>query len=211
MTTSAHQIDSMQNSKPYATLIICLGILLYWTFIAVHSGQAWHETQGSRLLLRYGAVNGQLLSQTGYWRILVSQFTHVNFLHMLGNVIFIFLIGSYIERKFGVVHILVVYFVGGIVGQFASVIFNPDLVSSGASQALCSLAGFLLIYFYKVWQQSKIICVAVALSICIQCFLDLYFAGRLKQGHMFGFLAGVTISIYSLLRIKRRRSGGKKV
>jgi rhomboid protease GluP len=197
-----HHTKSEQNTKPYATIIICLGILLYWTFIALHSGQALYEVQNSQLLLRYGAVNGPLFNEVGCWRIIVSQFTHVRFFHMLGNVIFVFIIGTYIERKFGSSVFLLVYFVGGIIGQCASVFFNPNLISSGASQALCSLAGFFVMFPHKVWHQSKLTSVAVILFILVQCFLDLYFADRLKQGHTFGFSAGVIISILVFLRTK---------
>jgi rhomboid protease GluP len=186
----------MITQKPYATTLICLGILSYWSFIALHSGQTLWEAQHSRLLLGYGAVDGQLLYQGGYWRILISQFIHVKFFHMLGNVIFIFLIGTYVERRFGFLILLLVYFFGGAIGQYASVLFNPDLVSSGASQALCSLTGFSLIHLCKDRRTSKIIVIAVLFFISIQCGLDLYFAGRLKEGHAFGFLSGVVISLY---------------
>jgi rhomboid protease GluP len=185
----------MKNNKPYATSLICLGILAYWIFVAFHSSQSLFETQHSRLLLSYGAVNGQLLDQGGYWRLIISQFTHVKFFHMIGNLAFIFLIGTYIERRFGLLVLLLVYFVGGAVGQYASVLFNPDLVSSGASQALCSLSGFSLVQLFKDWRTSKIAVVVVLLFISIQCGLDLYFAERLKEGHTFGFLAGGAMSL----------------
>jgi hypothetical protein len=58
-----HQIESIKDNRSYATLLICLSILFYWFFIALHSGQTFYETQHSQLLLRYGAVDSQLLNQ----------------------------------------------------------------------------------------------------------------------------------------------------
>lgn len=185
----------MNNDKPYASAFICISILSYWIFIALHSGQAIYENQHSRLLLGYGAVDGRLLEQGDFWRILVSQFTHVKFPHMLGNVFFIYIIGSYIELRYGVTTLILTYLIGGLSGQYASVLFNPDLVSSGASQALCSLAGFLFIHFTNVFRNSRIIGLIVLLFIVIQCGLDLYFAGRLKEGHSFGFLTGAVMGL----------------
>lgn len=56
----------MLGGKSYLTSLICVSILLYWLFIALHSGQAIFETQHSRLLLAYGAIDGRLLDQGGY-------------------------------------------------------------------------------------------------------------------------------------------------
>jgi rhomboid protease GluP len=200
----------MISRKPYITFLICFFILFYWSFIAFHSGQSLLKTQSCRLLLGYGAVNGQLLEQGDHWRMIVSQFTHVKFFHMLGNVIFIFLIGAYIERRFGSFVLLLVYLSGGTLGQYVSVFFNPKLVSSGASQALCALAGFLAIIFLKVWRSSKITGITVLLFVFIQCGLDWYFAGRLKEGHTFGFLVGAAMSIYFVWKaIKQGKQSGR--
>jgi len=195
-----------KNRRFSVTLIICLVIIVYLIFIALRSGQPIFKTQNSQLLIGYGAVNGQLLSQGDYWRLCVSQFTHVNLYHLLINVVFLFILGLYIERNSGLLTVLFVYFFGGIVGQYASVFFNPSLVSSGASQAICSLAGFLVIRFFRVWRTSKVTGIAVLLCIIIQCYLDLHFAHRLKEGHIFGFVIGVMIS---LILYKRKNLLGR--
>jgi rhomboid protease GluP len=181
------------------TIVISLLIILYWTFIALHSGQSIFETQNSQLLLKYGAVDGRLLNQGEYWRIVVSQFTHVYMYHMLVNVVFILLFGMYIERYFGVFILLFVYFLGGMVGQYASVVFNPTFVSSGASQAVCSLAGFLLVRFFKVWRTSIVTGITVLLFILMQSFLDLHSGGHIKEGHVYGFITGTIISFCTVL------------
>jgi rhomboid protease GluP len=193
----------MITPKPYATALIGLWILSYWLFIALHSNQALFETQHSRLLLEYGAGNGQLLGEGSYWRIIVSQFTHVKFFHMLGNVAFIFLIGAFVERRFGLLVLIFVYFFGGAIGQYASVRFNPVFVSSGASQALCSLAGFSFIQILKNIRSFSISGIIVFAFIAIQCGLDMYFAEGLKVGHAFGFLAGIVMSFFLLWKANR--------
>ena len=193
----------MLGGKSYLTSLICVFILLYWLFIALHSGQSIFETQHSRLLLAYGAIDGRLLDQGGYWRLIVSQFTHVMFLHMLGNVAFIYWIGVHIERRFGILVLLLVYFIGGLAGQSASVLFNPTLVTSGASQALCSLAGFLFVRLPQFWPRSKSAFFAVLLFLATQAGLDLYFAARLKEGHTFGFLAGAVMGLGMFLLSRR--------
>jgi rhomboid protease GluP len=147
-----------------------------------------------------------LLDQGDYWRIVVSQFTHVYMYHMLANVAFILFLGIYIERYFGLFALLFIYFFGGIAGQYASVFFNPSLVSAGASQALCSLAGFLLTRFVKVWRTSRVTGITVLLFILTQSFLDLYSGGHLKEGHVYGFIAGMIISfLLYMINIKNKK------
>jgi rhomboid protease GluP len=199
----------LKNSRPYATAAICIGILSYWIVIAFHSGQTIFQTQHSNMLLGYGAVNGSLLKQGGYWRIIVSQFIHVNFFHMLGNTVFIFVLGSFIERYFGTACLLAAYFTGGCIGLYAGVFFDLELVNSGASQALCCLSGFLLVYFRKVLHTSKITAAAVVLSVFLQCGLDLYSAAGIKEGHMAGFAAGVIIGLAVFLAAKPGKTAKK--
>jgi rhomboid protease GluP len=199
------------SRKLYATFFICACIVLCWLLIAFHSGQSLYETQRGQMLLGYGAVNGKLLAGGSHWRIIVSQFLHVRFAHMLANVLFIFLIGSYVEKRFGSFIFLLVFFLGGSIGQYASVLCNPTLVSSGASQALCGLAGFSTINLSKDWRSYKIAMIVVLLFVLIQCSLDLYFAKRLKEGHILGFLAGGVMSIYFVWKAIRKKQENRKI
>lgn len=181
--------------KTPITFTICASILFVWLFVMLSSGQAITETQYSSLLLNYGALNGINLSQHEFWKLLTSQFTHVMFFHMLANVAFIYVLGRAIEREFGSLCLGSLYLVSGTVGQFFSVYVYPDLVSSGASQALCGLAGFLLIYTTALFSTWRVTMIAVFVFIAIQIGLDLYFAGYLKAGHVAGFLAGIAFGV----------------
>lgn len=191
--------------KSYATFSICVAILLCWCIVAFHSGQQLYGTQRGQMLLGYGAVNGELLRHGGHWRIIASQFMHVNFAHMLGNVLFILLIGAYVERRCGSCALLLVYFVGGTMGQYASVLFNPGLVSSGASQALCAIAGCSAIMLLREWRSSRVTLAIVLLFMPVQMSLDVCFAQRLKEGHIFGFLAGAAMSSYFVWKAIKTR------
>ncbi len=174
-----------------ATFAVCTAIIVVWSFIALSLDQDITETQRSPLLLQYGAVTGENIDDGEYWKLVASQFTHVKFLHMLANVIFIFLLGRAIEKEFGAFVVTSVYLLSGTLGQFASVTSYPELVSSGASQALCGLAGFLLIFSKRLLTTHVTTFIILAAFVLIQVGLDLYFAGYLKAGHTVGLVSGI--------------------
>lgn len=189
--------ENLMNSHPRLPLLsISLVVIacLAWLVVANHFGLSMFQQQKSSLLLKVGAVNGKTLGTGEVWRLLTSQFLHVNFLHMVFNLVGIYLLASIIERTAGTLLVAVTYFVGGTVGQYASVLLRPELVSSGASQALMALCGFsLLAHRHLSLPKYGLYCAAAILA--VQVTLDLYFSGAIKPGHSFGFLAGLALVV----------------
>ncbi len=85
--------------------------------------------------------------QTSPWAWITYQFTHFSFLHLLSNLIFLFLIISLLERDVAMGWIAAVYLLGGIGGGVGFLMFNSDVDLSviGASGSVCALLCFLLV------------------------------------------------------------------
>lgn len=103
-------------------------------------------------LFRFGFHPG-----SGRWfpGIVVYQFVHAGFLHLLGNLVFFFAFGVAIERRFGIKLFLGFYLVGGAfaalahVGAFAGLHRGafPDATLVGASGSIAAVMGaFLRVY-----------------------------------------------------------------
>jgi len=186
----------MQITKkiPFLSLSLILLFCLGWLFVAHRFQLGIFQSQSSSLLLQVAAANGMSLEQGQYWRLVTSQFLHVHFAHMLFNLACIFLLASIIERGFGRFVLLVAYLLGGTVGQFFSVICAPDLVSSGASQALMALCGFCLFSYRNQLMPRYAIKFAAAI-IGIQFMLDMYVSRAIKPGHSAAFIAGILIAL----------------
>jgi rhomboid protease GluP len=181
--------------------IIAAAILLTWLYVAVANDQSLFAVQRSSLLLPIGAANGTLFATNEWWRLLTSQFLHVHFPHMLFNCLCIAAVGGHIENLRGHAAMTAIYFAGGTIGQFASVFVYPELVSSGASQALMALCGGSLLLRSKRLR-------GIALAIlCIQVGLDLFSASTIKAGHAAGFLAGMLVGAF----IFKRQSSQQQV
>ena len=88
--------------------------------------------------------------QTGeWWRIISPLFVHAyGWPHLLFNLGWISAVGLAVERRFGHLHWLLLYFVPGIVGEFAGLAWEPHGAGSslGGSGLLGAFAVWLLVH-----------------------------------------------------------------
>jgi rhomboid family protein len=81
--------------------------------------------------------------------IFTSMFLHAGWLHILGNMLFLFVFGRSVEDRFGHGRFLIMYFASGLVAALAQVVMNPAsrLPTIGASGAIAGILGAYLISF----------------------------------------------------------------
>jgi membrane associated rhomboid family serine protease len=81
--------------------------------------------------------------------ILFSTFLHAGLLHLLGNMLFLWIFGNNVEDHLGHVRYLLFYLAGGLAAGFAHVFISLDEVipSVGASGAVAAVMGaYILLY-----------------------------------------------------------------
>jgi membrane associated rhomboid family serine protease len=81
--------------------------------------------------------------------IFVSMFLHGGWLHLLGNLLFLFVFGRSIEDRFGHLKFLLIYFLGGLGGALLHILLNADsrVPSIGASGAIAGILGAYFVSF----------------------------------------------------------------
>lgn len=99
-------------------------------------------------LLVLGAKVNALIGLGEYWRLLGAMFLHADLMHLIFNMMALYLLGRDIERFFGKKKFLFIYFVSGLVGSAASYLL-VDGFSVGASGAIFGLMGANL-FLYKL-------------------------------------------------------------
>ena len=194
-------------SIAYLGIAIVLAIAVGWLLVAMHLHQSVLAVQKSSQLLQLVAVNGAALERGAWWRLLASQFVHVHFMHMLFNLCGVLVLAVAIERAAGSVALALTYFIGGAVGQYFSVLLNPELVSSGASQAMIALCAFALLG-YRRFAIARHAVLLAGVLVAIQFALDIYVSGGIKPGHSFGFAAGLAI-VLAMMAAGRRGEGNE--
>lgn len=95
-------------------------------------------------LLEWGANYAPLISGGETWRLLASNYIHIGIIHVAFNMAVLWQAGQLVERMLGNAGFLIVYTVSGLLGSMASVMWNPDVVSAGASGAVFGVYGFLI-------------------------------------------------------------------
>jgi membrane associated rhomboid family serine protease len=84
-----------------------------------------------------------------YLTLLTSMFMHGGWLHLGGNMLFLFIFGDNIEHAFGKVFYLLFYLGAGIVGSLAQIAAAPDslIPNLGASGAISGVLGAYLVLY----------------------------------------------------------------
>lgn len=80
------------------------------------------------------------------WTLITAMFTHANFWHFLGNMFVLFFFGRLVIMLIGQNWFLLVYFIGGIVGNILFLLLaDPYSIAVGASGAVYAIAGTLVV------------------------------------------------------------------
>lgn len=137
--------DFVQRPKrelPYVTLIIIVSCVI-----------AGIMCLGKDDSYVCGALNyDYVVKNHEYGRILSYMFLHDGFEHLSANMISLFLMGSLLEKNYGRIQMVVVYFGSGIISALASMTifhvadpYNPNHFSVGASGAIFGVAAAVVI------------------------------------------------------------------
>jgi membrane associated rhomboid family serine protease len=77
---------------------------------------------------------------------MTNLFVHSGLWHILANMLTLYFFGSYLSRIIGDRRFLIIYFVGGILGNiFYLILGNPFAIAIGASGAVFALGGALAV------------------------------------------------------------------
>lgn len=107
---------------------------------------------------RYGMIPDQI-SNGGSWRLqadlsaylplFTSMFIHAGWLHLAGNMLFLWIFGNNIEDSMGRLRFIVFYLMCGLIASFAQIAVEPTsaIPNVGASGAIAGvLGGYLLLF-----------------------------------------------------------------
>jgi membrane associated rhomboid family serine protease len=87
-----------------------------------------------------------------YLHLLTSMFLHGSWMHLLGNMWFLWLFGNNVEDSMGRLRFLVFYLICGLTAAFGQIITNPNspVPMVGASGAISGVMGGYLILYPRV-------------------------------------------------------------
>ncbi|MEY2421276.1 MAG: hypothetical protein QOI95_1343 [Acidimicrobiaceae bacterium] len=138
---------------------------------------------------------------------LVSMFMHGGWLHLLGNMLFLWIFGNNIEDKLGPLRFVLFYLAGGVVATVAQVGFDTNSVIPlvGASGAIAAVMGAYLVWFPRapILTLLFFIFIEIPAGIWLAIWFVLQFftgpnSGVAYMAHIGGFVFGLVVA--ALLR-----------
>jgi len=98
---------------------------------------------------RWGVVPAQITAGNGLVTLLTAMFLHGGWMHLLGNMLFLWIFGDNVEDAFGHVLYLVFYLVTGLAASLAQVFLSPgsNIPMVGASGAISGVLGGYMVMF----------------------------------------------------------------
>jgi rhomboid protease GluP len=186
--------------RPVTSVLIAINIIMY-IISAVISKSFWDIDPYTLLFL--GGQYGPLIEYGQWWRLVTAMFLHGGLLHILFNMYALYILGDQIERIFGKIRYIVLYFVTGVIASVFSYIIEPDILSVGASGAIFGLFGALLIF--AIIERDKINKGALGNLVFI-IVLNLYIGANSSNinnyAHIGGLISGIVLGLLLMFSLK---------
>ena len=174
--------------------LIVINLVVY-AFTSVVGGNFLFTNR--KVLIVLGQDNS-LVMNGGLWQLFTAMFVHVDLLHFLGNMLFLFIFGIRGEELFNEKEFYIIYFAGGLSGNLLTLLMGPSTVSAGASGAIFGMFGACVIYLGQTLGQS--IMGALVYSLYL---LMLTTGARVNVfAHFGGLVAGLAIG-YTLAKSRK--------
>lgn len=139
------------------------------------------------------------------WTIITCMFVHAGWWHFFANMLGLFFLGSYLLRLLGDTRFLVVYFLGGLLGNLLFLLLAPSYaIAVGASGAVYAVGGTLAVMRPRLKVIIFPLPIPIDLWIAVIIFMAISFAPRIAwQAHVGGMLLGL-VAGYFFRRRERR-------
>ena len=136
--------NSARRTLPVVTYALILLNVLF--FLVELSG-------GDPFIQQWSVVPRRLLANPAgdFPTVLTSMFMHAGWVHLLGNMLYLWIFGDNVEDNFGHVKFLIFYLLCGVAATFAQVMMsaNSTVPNLGASGAIAGVLGAYILLFPK--------------------------------------------------------------
>lgn len=136
-----------QGGFPATRVLVIANILVFCGMVIVSGGKAL-QSPDIDLMINWGANYAPLSFHGEWWRIFTSMFLHFGFMHIAFNMAALWNLGESAEQLYGTRRYINLYVLSGLGGSCLSLLFNPGVVSAGASGAIFGVYGALFAYFF---------------------------------------------------------------
>jgi len=196
--------NSARRTAPLVTYaLVALNVLFF--FVELSGGDAF--------IMKWAFVPSRFLANPSgdFLTLFTSMFMHAGWLHLGGNMLYLWIFGDNVEDRFGHVKFIIFYLLCGLAATFAQLAFSlgSNVPNLGASGAIAGVLGSYILLFpkqkVKVLQGRQVIQVpalmAIGIWIVLQFFSGIGSIANTEQtggvaymAHIGGFVAGFVLT-----------------
>ena len=144
--------DIPSYKKPIVTpLLIGINVLVFLYQFSLGSGV-------ERFVLKYGAIPYKIthLAEVTHYTtfpvpltLFTAMFFHGGFLHLLGNMLYLWIFGDNVEDRLGRFKFILLYLISGLAASFSHILTSPKstVPMIGASGAIAGVLGAYMVAF----------------------------------------------------------------
>jgi membrane associated rhomboid family serine protease len=195
--------DTARRTVPLVTYaLIALNVLFF--FVEMSGGEAF--------IGKWAFVPSRFLANPAadFLTLFTSMFMHAGWLHLGGNMLYLWIFGDNVEDRFGHLKFIIFYLLCGLAATFAQLAFSlgSHVPNLGASGAIAGVLGAYILLFpqgsVRVLQGQRVIpvpaLVVIGLWFVLQLFSGIGTLASAAQGgvaymaHIGGFVAGIVLT-----------------
>ncbi len=185
---------------------------------------ALSEADLNNFIMEFGSIPFETMNGEDYHTLFTSMFLHGGWMHLIGNMLFLWVFADNIEQIIGNINFLVFYIVGGLAAHAAHIFFNIDstIPTVGASGAISAVLGAYLVMFPSSKIKILVLVIFSSFRVPALLFLGFWIGQQLISGvaaigpetadgsgvawwaHIGGFAFGVLAGFY-YRRVERDR------
>jgi membrane associated rhomboid family serine protease len=134
--------DASRPPTRFAVVTILIIVLNAYVFLQ-------ELTYGDPYIWAWSAVPVRIIHGHRLITLLTSMFMHASWMHIIGNMIYLWAFGREIENAMGAIRFAIFYLAGGIVAMSAQILGDPfaNVPCLGASGAIAAVMGAFIVTF----------------------------------------------------------------
>jgi len=169
--------------------------------------------KGDAFVERWSVTPANVAGSHDLATIVTAMFLHASWLHILGNMVFLYAFGPEVEDAMGPLRYAIFYLVGGVAAFLTQTAFDPSstVPTLGASGAIAAVMGAFLVTYPRdrirtlifLWVFFTVTYVSAALLVGLWFLIQLFDAGSIANtqtggvaylAHVGGFIFGAVFA-----------------
>lgn len=181
---------------PYISIILFAMCIIWFIYVTI----TYKTTESPTILYQNGAILGQFFTTDQWWRLISPIFAHIGYQHLASNMILLLSLGTLVEKILGHLKFATLYFISGIGGNLAVILFDSNTITAGASTSLYGLLGFL---FIQTFNKNNSLLRNIGWSYLALIITNIIYTLTSTNVSLFGHTGGFIIgSIFGLIQMQ---------